>query len=117
MNHTLTLNPQLAIKRHFTLKWKLNLRIFLLTAYILIIALCAFYIFQVNATIKGSYLLGENEEKISQFSRENKNLEIGLSQLNSLANIETLAKELSFEPVEKVHYIQVLESAVVRTNK
>lgn len=91
----------------------ISLKIFLLSEVLLITALLAFYIYQVNVETFERYLVQEYQKKISELSKENKILEINSAQLSSLDNITLLLQELSFEKADKIHYIQVLETEVV----
>ncbi len=63
--------------------------------------------------IRETYLIQNYQRKIKELSQENKTLEINFFQANSLSTIESLVKNLNFEKVERIHYIQVLESQVV----
>jgi len=92
---------------------KIGLKAFWILSFISIISLLIFYIFQVNAMIGETYLIQNYQRKIKELSQENKTLEINFSQANSLSTIESLVKNLNFEKVERIHYIQVLESQVV----
>jgi len=109
--NTLVLAPPILIKK---ISLRFNLKLFWVTGFILLSATLVLYIFQVNLMTKEIYLIQNYQKKISELSRENKILEISLSQQNSLSNIETLAKNLNFEKITKIHYIQVLESQVVQ---
>lgn len=99
--------------RPLNLKWNLGLRIFWILSLISLASLLVFYIFQVNKIVFGEYLLQGCEQKLNEIIEESKRLEIDFSQVNSLENIETLAKNLEFEKAEKIHYIQVLQGKVV----
>ena len=92
---------------------KIGLKFFWILSFISIISLLIFYIFQVNAMIGKIYLIQNYQRKINELSRENKTLGINFYQANSLSTIESLVKNLNFEKVERIHYIQVLESQVV----
>jgi len=109
--NTLTLHLPIATKQ---LSLKLSLKTFWILSIILTITLLVFYIFQINLMTKETYLIQEYQKKIGELSRENKILEINLSQQNSLSNIETLIKNLNFEKIDKIHYLQVLEGQVVQ---
>jgi len=92
---------------------KIGLRAFWILSFISIISLLIFYVFQVNSMIGETYLIQNYQRKINELSRENKTLGINFYQANSLSTIESLVKNLNFEKVEQIHYIQVLESQVV----
>ncbi len=92
---------------------KIGLKTFWILSFISITSLLIFYIFQVNSMIGETYLIQNYQGKIKELSQENKTLEINFSQANSLSIIESLVKNLNFEKVERIHYIQVLESQVV----
>jgi len=114
MNNTSILNFPISIIRALPLKLKFNLKLFWVLSLILILILLIFYIFQFNVLTSTSYKIQNSQKKINEFSVENENLEIRLAKLNSLANIETLIKEFNFERVEKIHYIKILESQIVK---
>lgn len=79
----------------------------------LVIFFFGLLVFQVSSEAKESYLMQNYQEKIKELSRENRLLEINLSQENSLSNIEVLLADLSLEKANKVQYIEVLEDRVV----
>ena len=66
---------------------------------------------------KSSYLISQYKKDINYLSQESETIQANLYQTGSLENIDKLVMELNFEPVTKVHYIKVLEKAVVRNNK
>jgi len=109
--NTLTLHLPITTKQ---LSFKLSLKTFWVFSIILAITLLVFYISQVNLMTRETYLIQEHQKKIGELSKENEILEINLSQQNSLSNIEILVKNLNFEKIDKIHYIQVLESQVVQ---
>lgn len=113
MHYVLALNPSFLIKRHLTFKWKFNAKSFFAFAFTLFVFSLIFYIFQVNEVTKASFFTSNYENKINILIQENKNLEIKFSQINSLANLEILLRDLNYEEVGKIHYIQILENTVV----
>lgn len=113
MNNTTILSPPISIVRPLILKRRFNLRIFWILFLILTGILLVFYIFQINSVIQKAYLLQGYEKKLNEISRENKKLEINFAKVNSLENIESLVKNLNYEKVGKIRYIQVLEGQIV----
>ena len=91
----------------------LNIKVFYLFAFALIVGLLLFYVIQVNQMISDKYLIESYERKMSVISEQNKNLEEQLSHLVFLENIETLIEGLNYEKVGRVYYIEMLESSVV----
>ena len=89
---------------------KLRLRIFGILGFCLILSLLMFYVFQINETIRGGYLIKNYLKKIDRLSQENKLLEINFAHISSLGNIEDKTKELNFEKITQIKYIQILES-------
>ena len=71
------------------------------------------YIFQVNALTFESYQIQNYQKKIENLTRENKILEINSFRMNSLANIKNEIQNLGFQKIDKIHYIQILESQMV----
>lgn len=93
---------------------KISSRTFGAFGLILIGVLSVIYIFQVNSMIKEAYLVRNYQRKLKELARENKILEVNFSQSNSLANLEKLIiKDLKFEKIEKIYYIEVLGNQVV----
>ncbi len=78
-----------------------------------IMSLLIFSIIQVNAYTKEMYLIKGFESKLAQLTQESKGLEINFSQVNSLNNIGTYAKNQVFERAGQVDYIKVLDSTVL----
>ena len=107
--NTLTLNPPISI----SLKYRFNLKFFLVVTSILIAGLLIFYIFQINELIQGSYLVKDYEQNFKQVTRENKILENNFLKSNSLDNIEILTRSLNYKKVGEVKYIQIMGSSVV----
>ena len=110
MNNTLTLNPPFI---NLSFRWKISLKLFWLLSFLSIIALLAFYIFQVNAAVSERYLIQEYEKKISGISKESQSLVISSAQAGSLDKVEELLETLNFEKINKIHYIQILDTQVV----
>lgn len=87
-------------------------KLILVLNFISILVLLVFYIFQVNALTKETYLIQSCQKKLSQLSAENETLEVNFSRANSLANIEDYLQNQNFEKVSQVKYIYILESSV-----
>lgn len=109
MSHAIAIRQPYLLIKPLNLKWRFNLRIFIITTSILVLPLLVFYIFQVNKLTSDRYLLRDQESTVNKLSQENKILGINSNQANSLDNIDSFAKELGFEKVSKAHYIKVLE--------
>ena len=109
INSALALNPPILIKRYFALKWRFSLRIFMILGFVLIVLLLIFYVFQVNEVTRASFLISNYQKKIEELSQKNKNLEINFSQLD----LGPLLKNLGYEKIEKIYYIQILETQMV----
>ena len=109
MNNILTLNPPISIG----LKYKLNLKNVLIINLILIAGLLVFYFFQINEMVKNNYLIKDYERNLVKISQENLVLENNLLKFNSLDTIENLAKNLNFEKVDEVKYLESTGAQVV----
>lgn len=79
-----------------------------------IVFLSIIYVFQMNAILKGTYLINSYDKKINSLSLENEKLEIKSLNGNSLAEIEALANSYNFEKTGEVEYIKLLDSQVVK---
>lgn len=85
---------------------------FLIMIFILILTPLVFYIFQVNALTRETYLIKNYEKNLGQLSSESETLKVDFSKVNSLSNLENYLQNGNFEKVTQVKYIQILESSV-----
>jgi len=85
---------------------------FLIMISILILTPLFFYIFQVNALTRETYLIKNYEKNLGQLSSESETLKVDFSKVNSLSNLENYLQNGNFEKVTQVKYIQILESSV-----
>lgn len=113
MNNILTINYLILIIRPLTLRWKFNLRIFYLLFFVSIGILFILYIFQINSVIQNTYFLKNYEKELNLLSEETEALEIKLAKISTLENIEFLIKDLSYEKIGEIRYIQLMGSQVV----
>lgn len=109
MSYTLVLNPPISIK------FRLNLapRLFWIFIFISIISLLVLYIFQVNSLTGETYLLKNQERKLTEIKKEKEILEINFSRANSLANMENYFQNHDFEKANRIKYIQILDTPIV----
>jgi hypothetical protein len=69
---------------------------------VLIVFLLAFYVFQLNNTIKDSYLINSYQKKLEKLQEEEKLLKIDSFKDQRLKNIEEIALKLGFESGKKL---------------
>lgn len=112
MNLSLILNPPIRIRDKISLKWGFILKMFWVILLILIVLLFGIYIFQISAISKNSFLVEQYQKEIISSSEKNQNLEIYLASTDSLEEREKLIKNLGFEPVDKIHYIRIIETKI-----
>lgn len=108
MSNTLVLSLPISMKYRLTL----NFRFFYLI-FLLLIPLLVFFIFQINSVVSGSYQLQRYQKRIDELTGENKFLEVNSANINSLESVDSRVQELGFEKIDKIHYIQILESSAV----
>lgn len=87
-----------------------------LIKYYLVISfslLTLFYIFQAGALAQQEYLVRDHERKLNALYENNRFLDIGFSQKNSLSNIENYLFDQNFVKADQVKYIQILQGTVV----
>lgn len=113
MSYTLVLNPPISIN----LGLNLALKIFRILAFVLIISLLVFYVFQINALTGENYLLTNQEKKIIEIRKESEALKIDFARANSLVNIENYFQNRGFEKTNEVRYIRILETSVAELSK
>ena len=93
---------------------KFTLKRFLLISFALIIGLVVIFIFQVNAEVSGRYTIQKYNGQLSEIAGESQSLEMGFIESNTLNKTAVLTDELNFVKTDKVHYIKVLNSQVVK---
>lgn len=114
MNRAITFGISNLTKSFFNSKRSFGFRNFWLlsvSAIIILFGLCVFQILNQSAV---SYLIGSYGRKVANLSQENSELQILYSQNGSLKDIDKAAKHLDFEPIAKIHYIEVAEGAVAK---
>ena len=91
---------------------RLNSRALFVSGALSIVGLLVFSIFQVGLMVKDIYTVQEYQKTIKDLSRENKVLELNLSEKNSLVSLGDIIKNLDFQEVNNVRYIRVLDKQV-----
>ena len=111
MNNSLILNQPFILP----LKRKVLIKNILILNLILFFLLFLLSIFQIGSLIKDISLISEYEKKIKIISKENETLEIELSRLDSLTNIENYLEHENFTKIapNQIKYFQILEGTVV----
>jgi len=84
-----------------------------MVAFLSIVALSGFYVFQVNAKVAEEYLVRDYERKIGEITQENKHLAVRSVEANTLDSTLVLLRVLNFERADDIHYIRVLGNQVV----
>jgi len=111
MNYALMLNPSMI--RPLIFRWRFNSKIAWFLGFSLITSLVVFYVFQVSYVTQASFTIADYEKQIADLDKEFKNLQLNFSNVSSLSSLEETLVARGYEKVGKIHYIQVLESAVV----
>jgi len=71
-----------------------------------------YFVANVNdLSIKG-FVLNSQKAKVKELKEENKNLELEITRLSSLSNIEKRAQAMHLVKVDKIDYIEVKDGAV-----
>lgn len=107
------LNQPFIVPRKIFFNLNLKIKIIFILAFIFIIFLLVFYVFQISAMVLESYRVQNFQKKIKEISQENKRLEINLLQAISLENVAEKIQKLGFEKVDRIYYIKPYENPVV----
>ncbi len=91
---------------------KFNWKVFLLLSFCSVLFLSVMYVFQVNQIMKDGYSIKNYQTKLDSLIKENKNLEINLSQMSYMDKVEGKVQELGFQKVQTTDYIQVPGSSL-----
>lgn len=73
-----------------------------------------FYVFFVNRLTQGAYLVKKYNQEISNLSKENKIMETNFAQADFLEKIHSRAKNLGFQEVSKVKYVEIIDVSLAR---
>ena len=84
-----------------------------LLAIIDISAICLL-ISQFNLSVNETYRIQEYQKSITKINRENNLLEIELSKINFLENINLAANRLSMEKSNKVYYLKAVDNQMAK---
>jgi hypothetical protein len=114
MNNISILNLPFIFEKTSLFKIKFNLRIFAIFAFGLIGMLFSFYIFQVNDLALKTFKFLESQRQIRKLSLQKEQLEVEVAKVNELLNVENLMKKFNFEKAEKIHYIQIFDTQMVK---
>ncbi len=74
------------------------------------------YIWQITAMAILRASENNLNKKLEELTLQNKKLEIELSRTDALTNLQNKLSALSFESVNKVQYLKLLESVVVKSS-
>lgn len=73
---------------------------------LLLIGLCATYIFQVNQSVSNGYQIRELESQIHELSLMNQKLEVTTQNAQSLENVARATTMLGLVRADRLEYIQ-----------
>lgn len=110
MNNILALNQIILLTRCVDLRW--TRRFFAAIMMVSVFSLMVFYVFQVNNLTSSSYSLQDYQKNIEKLTRENEMLEKSLAGTKLLSDVEGRTLEFGFEKVNKINYIQTIETSV-----
>lgn len=114
MSNIYTFSFSTLSKRSFAFKKKFRLENFWVSSFFVVVALLSFCAFQVLKQAKMSYFIGTYERNIEKISQKNNELQILISQQNSLKDLKQVAEHFKFEPIGRVHYVKILGSVAVK---
>ncbi|NQV00611.1 MAG: cell division protein FtsL [Parcubacteria group bacterium] len=91
-----------------------GLAVLILLIVFSIFSLVFLYSFQSSSIVACSYEIREQKEKFKNLQIENENLEMGITQLRSPANLEEIAQSLNMVEVEQVIYLGAEKTVAVK---
>ena len=93
-------------------------RLFWLFAAIAVISLSFLYVYQIVSKTTEEYMLRRGEEQLVRLRSENKDLITKIAKANSLNSLASLVeKDLGFEQVDTISYIEVSNNQIVERGK
>ncbi len=94
--------------------WKRSIKILMILGFLPMVFLFLFLAFQINRETAEHYQVFKYESDLGNISKENQNLEMELAKANMQNNSYSLSQQLNFEKVNKVIYIKIENSQVVK---
>lgn len=70
------------------------------------------YLSQINSLATKGYKINELENNVKRLESVNKKLQVQVTEMRSMANLETRLTQLNMVPVGHVEYIKVIDSSV-----
>lgn len=92
---------------------KLTLKRFWILCFISTLSLSALYVYQINQEVSQRYAVSDYSKKITKYAKENKTLEISLSESASLAKTSEAIRTLGYSQTDKIQYIKIMDNRVV----
>jgi hypothetical protein len=92
--------------------FKINLKVFWTLSILLTVSLIGVLIFQTQLLAQRSEFVFSSQRALSEFSGED-NGHVFLLSLGETSELAQLAQNLNFEKIDKVRYINVIESTVL----
>lgn len=76
------------------------------------LALLVVYVWQINALTGGTYLLKDYNKQLDALTKENAALQQKFAQTDFLGSTMSQARELNFEKITEVTYLQILDDSL-----
>lgn len=91
---------------------EINWKMVCFIGFFMTLSLLVFYVWQINALTRGSYLINSYEEQISKLSDDNKNLQVSFAESSFLGQALLKIQALNFQKTTSVKYIEIPDSSV-----
>ncbi len=86
---------------------KINWKLICFTTSLCCLALLIYYVWQIIYLTSGFYSVSSYEKQMSQLLEQKKSLEIGFVENSFLSEVQQKIRDLNFEKVTSVRYIQL----------
>lgn len=91
-----------------------NWKLVCLAGFSICLGLLVFYVWQINALTRGSYLINDYQKQITKLSDKNKNLQISFAENSFLGQALEKIHALNFQKTTSVKYIQVPDNFLAK---
>ncbi len=93
---------------------RVNLRVLLFFSICVALFLSVLYIFQINSMIAGGYIVKSYQKQVEVLAQETRYIELSLSEGDNLDAIKAKTRDLGFQRVATIRYIQVLDASLAK---